>query len=318
MINLTHPSSLRSAPEAPASTLRGSIKGTLALLALILLGLLLWQLFAQFNHTQADLRAQSLDASVEMADHLNLNMAFKAQQALNVVQPYINPPTPAAMPSLVDTLRQRLPDLQSLAWLDSTGQLRADSLAGSPDRQWLDELLALNQGRAYFFTNSPDNHALYMLLRQATEQERGYWLLRLSPDYYRELTLHLDSGTHPLWLLENSRTGEVLQRHAPTATSDDPLQSVMLAFIDNSTWQLRGLFDAKLMQQKLLPALIGKCLLVLFCALLPVLALALGGWRGLLGGIHLLERLVVRIAAPPLLPFHSWSDGARDCTAPTR
>lgn len=273
MINLTHPSSLRSAPEAPASTLRGSIKGTLALLALILLGLLLWQLFAQFNHTQADLRAQSLDASVEMADHLNLNMAFKAQQALNVVQPYINPPTPAAMPSLVDTLRQRLPDLQSLAWLDSTGQLRADSLAGSPDRQWLDELLALNQGRAYFFTNSPDNHTLYMLLRQATEQERGYWLLRLSPDYYRELTLHLDSGTHPLWLLENSRTGEVLQRHAPTATSDDPLQSVMLAFIDNSTWQLRGLFDAKLMQQKLLPALIGKCLLVLFCALLPVLAL---------------------------------------------
>ncbi|MDH1548821.1 MULTISPECIES: bifunctional diguanylate cyclase/phosphodiesterase [Pseudomonas] len=273
MINLTHPSSLRSAPEASASTLRGSIKGTLALLALILLGLLLWQLFAQFNHTQADLRAQSLDASVEMADHLNLNMAFKAQQALNVVQPYINPPTPAAMPSLVDTLRQRLPDLQSLAWLDSTGQLRADSLAGSPDRQWLDELLALNQGRAYFFTNSPDNHTLYMLLRQATEQERGYWLLRLSPDYYRELTLHLDSGTHPLWLLENSRTGEVLQRHAPTATSDDPLQSVMLAFIDNSTWQLRGLFDAKLMQQKLLPALIGKCLLVLFCALLPVLAL---------------------------------------------
>lgn len=273
MINLTHPSSLRSAPEASACTLRGSIKGTLALLALILLGLLLWQLFAQFNHTQADLRAQSLDASVEMADHLNLNMAFKAQQALNVVQPYINPPTPAAMPSLVDTLRQRLPDLQSLAWLDSTGQLRADSLAGSPDRQWLDELLALNQGRAYFFTNSPDNHTLYMLLRQATEQERGYWLLRLSPDYYRELTLHLDTGTHPLWLLENSRTGEVLQRHAPTATSDDPLQSVMLAFIDNSTWQLRGLFDAKLMQQKLLPALIGKCLLVLFCALLPVLAL---------------------------------------------
>jgi diguanylate cyclase (GGDEF)-like protein/PAS domain S-box-containing protein len=273
LINLTHPSSLRSAPEASACTLRGSIKGTLALLALILLGLLLWQLFAQFNHTQADLRAQSLDASVEMADHLNLNMAFKAQQALNVVQPYINPPTPAAMPSLVDTLRQRLPDLQSLAWLDSTGQLRADSLAGSPDRQWLDELLALNQGRAYFFTNSPDNHTLYMLLRQATEQERGYWLLRLSPDYYRELTLHLDTGTHPLWLLENSRTGEVLQRHAPTATSDDPLQSVMLAFIDNSTWQLRGLFDAKLMQQKLLPALIGKCLLVLFCALLPVLAL---------------------------------------------
>ncbi|MFP3499445.1 hypothetical protein SB759_35080, partial [Pseudomonas sp. SIMBA_059] len=62
-------------------------------------------------------------------------------------------------------------------------------------------------------------------------------------------------------------------QHAPTDTSHEPLQSVMLAFIDNSTWQLRGLFDAELAQQKLLPALIGKCMLVLFCALLPVLAL---------------------------------------------
>ena len=38
MTNLTHPSSLRSAPQAPAATLGGSIKGALALLALILLG----------------------------------------------------------------------------------------------------------------------------------------------------------------------------------------------------------------------------------------------------------------------------------------
>lgn len=273
MTNLIHPSTLRTAPQAPAATLRGSVKGALAMLALILLGLLLWQLFAQFNHTQADLRKQSLDATAELADHLGLNMAFKAQQAVNVVQPYVNAPTPAALPSLVDTLRERLPALQSVAWLDSAGQLRADSLAGSPDRQLLDELLTLNQGRPYFFTNSADNRTLYLLLRQSTEQDRGYWLLRLSPDYYSTLTVHLDGAGHPLWLLENSRSGEVLQRHAPADTGSEPLQSVMLAFIDNSTWQLRGLFDAQLTQQKLLPALIGKCLLVLFCALLPVLAL---------------------------------------------
>lgn len=273
MTNLTHPSSLRSAPQAPATILRGSIKGALALLALILLGLLLWQLFAQFNHTQAELRKQSLDASAELADHLSLNMALKAQQAVNVVQPYLDAPTPAAVPSLLGTLRERLPALQSVAWLDNTGQLRADSLAGSPDRQSLDELLVLSQGRPYFFTNSADNHILYLLLRQDASQGSGYWLLRLSPDYYRELTLHLEGSGHPQWLLENSRSGEVLQRHAAADTSDEPLQSVMLAFIENSTWQLRGLFDAKLAQQKLLPALLGKCLLVLFCALLPVLAL---------------------------------------------
>ncbi|TXH99690.1 MAG: bifunctional diguanylate cyclase/phosphodiesterase, partial [Pseudomonas monteilii] len=273
MTNLTHPSTLRSAPQAPVASLRGSIKGALALLALILLGLLLWQLFAQFNHTQADLRKQSLDATAELADHLSLNMALKAQQAVNVVQPYVKAPTPSALPSLMGTLRERLPALQSMAWLDATGQVQADSLAGSPDRHLLDELLRLNQGSPYFFTNSGDNRTVYLLLRQATEQGRGYWLLRLSPDYYRTLTLHLDGAGHPLWLLENSRNGEVLQSHAPAVTSNQPLQSVMLAFIDNSTWQLRGLFDAKLAQQKLLPALLGKCLLVLFCALLPMLAL---------------------------------------------
>ncbi|MFG0542092.1 EAL domain-containing protein [Pseudomonas sp. YQ_5] len=273
MTNLTHSSSLRSAPQAPATILRGSIKGALALLALILLGLLVWQLFAQFKHTQADLRKQSLDASAELADHLSLNMALKAQQAVNVVQPYPDAPTPAALPSLLGTLRQRLPALQSAAWLDNTGQLRADSLAGSPDRKLFDELLALSQGRPYFFTNSADNHILYLLLRQDAAQGHGYWLLRLSPDYYRELTLHLEGSRHPQWLLENSRSGEVLLRNVATDTSNEPLQSVMLAFIENSTWQLHGLFDAKLARQTLLPALIGKCLLVLFCALLPVLAL---------------------------------------------
>ncbi|HDS1820184.1 TPA: EAL domain-containing protein [Pseudomonas putida] len=273
MTNLSQPSSLRPTPMAPVASLRGSIKGALALLALILLGLLLWQLFAQFRHTQADLRKQSLEATAELADHLGLNMALKAQQAVNVVQPYVNAPTPAALPSLLDTLRQRLPALRDMAWLDPSGQIRADSLTNSPDRQLIGELLTLNQGRPYFFANAADNSTIYLLLRQSAEQDRGYWLLRLSPAYYRTLTVHLDSPGHPLWLLENSRSGAVLDRHATAQASPAPLQSVMLAFIDNSTWQLRGLFDAERAQQKLLPALIGKCLLVLFCALLPVLAL---------------------------------------------
>lgn len=273
MTNLT-----QTPPPSPAETtagahLRGSLKGALALLALVLLGLLLWQLFAQFRHTQADLREQSLATSAELADHLGLNMALKSQQALNLVQPYVNPPTPAALPSLLATLQARLPTLRGLAWLDANGQVRSDTLAGTPDRQLIDELLQLNQGRAFFYGNAADNQQVYLLLRQPAEQDRGYWLLRLSPEYYRELTQHLDGPTHPLWLLENSRSGEVIERHGQRWTSDEPLQSVMLAFIDNSTWQLRGLFDAGLARDKLLPALIGKCVLVLVCALLPVLAL---------------------------------------------
>ncbi|WP_322365171.1 EAL and GGDEF domain-containing protein [Pseudomonas sp. Teo4] len=273
MTDLTHSSSQRPASTAPATSMRGSVKGALALLALVLLGLLLWQLFAQFRHTQADLRQQSLAASADLADHLSLNMALKAQEAVNVVQPYVKAPTPAALPSLLQTLRERLPDLREMAWLDDAGTIRSDSWAGSPDRQLIGELVELNKGRAYFFANSADNRIVYLLLRQSAEQDRGYWLLRLAPAYYKTLTIHLDGPGHPLWLLENSRSSDVLERHAPAHTSDDPLQSVMLAFIDNSTWQLRGLFDAGLARQKLLPALAGKCLLALFCALLPVLAL---------------------------------------------
>lgn len=273
MTNLKPSTLLRPAPSAPVASLRGSVKGALALLALILLGLLLWQLLAQFRHTQDDQRLQHLNASAELADHLGLNMALKAQQALTVLQPYVKAPAADAMPSLLATLRERLSDLQDLAWLDEAGQVRSDSLEGSPDRQFIDELLGLSQGRDFFYTNAADNRTLYLLLRQTAEQGRGYWLLRLSPNYYQVLTTHLDSPGHPLWLLENSRTGEVLERHAPVQTSDEPLQSVMLAFIDNSTWQLRGLFDAGQARKNLLPALIGKCLLALLCALLPVLAL---------------------------------------------
>ena len=273
MTNLTHPSPLRPAAAKAGTHLRGSLKGALALLALVLLGLLLWQLFTQFRHTQADLRQQSLTTSAELADHLSLNMALKAQQALNLVQPYVKTPAPAALPTLLETLQARLPALQQVAWLDSNGQTLADTQAASHDRPLIDELLQLNQGRAFFYTNAPDNKIIYLLLRQPAEQDRGYWLLRMSPDYYKELAQHLDGHGQPLWLLENSRNGEVIERHGPTATSDEPLQSVMLAYIDNSSWQLRGLFDAGLARGKLLPALIGKCVLVLFCALLPVLAL---------------------------------------------
>lgn len=273
MTNLTQKPPPRTAASAAGSHLRGSLKGALALLALVLLGLLLWQMLTQFRHTQADLRNQSLTGSAELADHLNLNMALKAQQALNVVQAYVKTPAPSALPNLLDTLQRRLPSLRHLAWLDADGKLRGDTLAGSPDRQLIDELVNLNQGHTYFFSNAPDNQLIYLLLRQSTEHDRGYWLLRLSTDYYQELTEHLNGSNHPLWLLENSRNGEVIERHAPTQTSEVPLQSVMLAFIDNSTWQLRGLFDEGLARSKLLPALVGKCILVLFCALLPVLAL---------------------------------------------
>jgi len=273
LTNLNQPPVLRPAPTSSSVSLRGSLKGALAMLALVLLGLLLWQLFAQFRHTQAEMREHTVVASAKLADNLNLNLALKAQQALNLVQPYVKAPTPEALPSLLQTLQTRLPSLRHVAWLNQNGQVVADSLVGSPDRQLIDELLQLNRGRSHFFANAADNGTIYLLLRQTPEQGVGYWLLRLSPDYYPALTEHLDGPDHPLWLLESSRDGAVLERHEPAASSGEPLQSVMLAFLDNSTWQLRGLYDEGLTRQQLLLPMLGKCLLVVICALLPLLAL---------------------------------------------
>ena len=273
MTNLTQPPSLPPAESASAGNPRGSLKGALALLALVLLALLLWQLFAQYRHTQTDLQRQSLEASAQLADHLSLNMALKAEQAGSILQPYVNVPTPSALPAVLRAVSDRLPALQQLAWLDDNGRLKADTLASSPDRQLIDELLQLIQDRPYFFSNAADNSQVYLLLRQPDQPGRGYWLLRLAPSYYRQLSDHLEGKGHPLWLLENSRSGKVLERLGAVPPASEPLQSVMLAFIDNSTWQLRGLFDAEQARADLLPPLIGKCLLVLFCALLPVLAL---------------------------------------------
>ena len=272
MTNLTQPTSLRTPSSAPGSALRGSLKSALALLVLLLLGLLLWQLVDQYRHTQADQYQHSLDASAELADHMALSMSLKAQVAHNIVQPYRSSPSPAQLPDILAKLQARLPALQSLVWIDSQGKVLSDSLGATPDRHVVDELLRLNQGHDHYYSNSADNRLIYLLLRQPGDTP-GYWLLRLGPAYYSELTSHLDRPNHPLWLLENSRTGEIINRHQPAPGSDEPLQSVMLAFLDNSTWQLRGLFDAGLAREQLLPALIGKCLLGLFCALLPLLAL---------------------------------------------
>lgn len=272
MTNLSQPTPLRTPSSASGSPLRGSLKGALALLVLLLLGLLLWQLVDQYRHTQADQYQHSLNASAELADHMALNMSFKAQVAQNIVQPYRSSPSPAQLPVVFDQVKAQIPALHSLAWLDASGKVLADSLAGTPDLSALDELLRLSQGRSFYFSNSADNRQVYLLLRQPGD-ESGYWLLRLTSAYYSELTPAQGRPSHPLWLLENSRSGEVINRHPPIPGSDEPLHSVMLAFLDNSTWQLRGLFDAGLAREQLLPALIGKCLLGLFCALLPLLAL---------------------------------------------
>ena len=279
MTDLTQPSSSRKATAASGQSLRGSLKGALAILVLLLLGLLFWQTFDQYRHTLADRRQHSIDASAELADRLNLSLALEAESTRNLLPPGATPPSADSLPSLFSRLHQRLPALDSVAWLDSDGRILRDSLDASPDQAEMSELLRLNHDQDHHFSNAKGNAFVYLLLRQGDETNRGYWLLRFEPAWYQQLAERLEHAAHPQWKLENGQTAEVISEHleshpAPSANTEQaPLQSVMLAFIDNSDWQLRGFHDDERSRRELLPALVGKAMLGLLCALLPLLAL---------------------------------------------
>ena len=279
MTNLTQSSSLRKAPTASGQSLRGSLKGALALLVLLLLALLFWQMIDQYHHTLADRRQHSVDASAELADRLNLSLALEAQTALNLLPSGTAAPDETDMPVLFTRAHQRLPALHSLAWMDSEGRILRDSMNNTPDQAAMAELLRQNRDHTHRFSNAEDNTFVYLLLRQPGDAPDGYWLLRFQPVWYEQLASRLGHDGKTRWQLENSRTAQVLSDHPtaqPVAAPDsevEPLQSVMLAFLDNSDWQLRGLYDAERSRRELLPALIGKAMFGVLCALLPLLAL---------------------------------------------
>jgi len=82
LTNFTQPSSLRSPVTAAGEPTRGTLKSALALLALLLLTLLVWQLLDQFKHTIADQRQRTVEYTSVLGEHLSLNMALVGQQAL--------------------------------------------------------------------------------------------------------------------------------------------------------------------------------------------------------------------------------------------
>ena len=60
MFNVTSPKPARAAAPGPAYPMRGTLKGALATLVLLLLALLFWQLLDQLQQTRQDQRQLSL------------------------------------------------------------------------------------------------------------------------------------------------------------------------------------------------------------------------------------------------------------------
>lgn len=125
----THPSQSSATVSTTAVPLRGSLKGMLAALVLMMLALILWQLIDQYQQNRDRQRHRSLDYSVQLADRLSLNMELSAQMALNLLSrsSQQEPQGPEQKIKLLDDLRHSLPSLRSIAWLDASGKVTTDS-----------------------------------------------------------------------------------------------------------------------------------------------------------------------------------------------
>ncbi|MGH8353778.1 MAG: PAS domain S-box protein, partial [Pseudomonas sp.] len=280
----TPPSSPRAPGDPLAAPLRGSLKGTLLALLLLMLALLLWQLQQEFLQLQHNQRQRSHEYASQLANHLALSMELKAHAGLALLrQNALRPPPDEQRASLLNSLREIFPALRSLAWLNPRGGIRGDSAAHADDARLLASLLARSNGQPYHFAFSARaGGQVYLLLRQdQAARPSGYWALRLNPDLLRNWLQQHHSGEHP-WLLEDRLAQRVIarqpeaQRSTPIVapvTAEEQEQSILLAPLAGSDWQLRALFDARQVRAQLLPELAGKFLLFVFCSLLSLLAL---------------------------------------------
>ncbi|AZE51271.1 Sensory box/GGDEF domain/EAL domain protein [Pseudomonas chlororaphis] len=276
MSNATPPSSLRATAPASGSPLRGPLKSVLAILVLLLLALLFWQLLDQLQQTRKDQRQHAIDYNADLAEHISLNLALNAQIALNLL-PILEPPQNAEQQQLLlKRLQLSLPDLQSIALLDAKGQLISDSGADGQDATWLAELITRSRGQRYYYSDATNGALVQLLLHQPSGALKSYWVLRLAPSFAQSLSPSPDQGFHPTWVIENRLNQKALGRDdgsSTPVTTDDIANSVLVAPLGNSDWQLRGLFDDRAVIEQLLPAFIAKCLLGLAFSLLPVIAL---------------------------------------------
>jgi len=267
---------LRSTKSATAVPSRGSPKGALAVLVLLMLVLLLWQLFEQFQQTQERQHQRSVDYSIQLAERLSLNMALNAQVALNVLDDAKgSAQTAEQQVATLNRLRQAMPGLQSVAWLDSDATVVNDSAPNSTDAGFLTQQRQVIDGRTYYYADAPDGSLFYLFVRQPGSDNGRYWAIRLSPQALKTLTRQSDQDYKAAWQLENRATQRLIYRGDADndETNSADIQTVLLEPLTNSDWQLRGLFDASKARQALIAPLIIKCLIALLCSIVPLLAL---------------------------------------------
>jgi diguanylate cyclase (GGDEF)-like protein/PAS domain S-box-containing protein len=259
--------------SSSAVPLRGSLKGALAVLVLLMLILLVWQQVEQFNQTQDRQRQRSLDYSTQQADRLSLNMALNAQIAMNLLEEAASSGVRLERPEALISLNEPLPSLRSVAWLTATGDLINDG-ARARDSAFLKNMVVQAADRPYFYRSSDDGALVYLLMRQTGSASGAYWVARFDADILKTLISQPTRNAQHLWQLEERSTRRTLLRESSRdeAEGGQP-ETVLLQPLNNSDWQLRGLFDAHKARQELIAPLIGKSVVGLLFAIVPLVTL---------------------------------------------
>ncbi len=229
------------ATDSATRPLRGSVKGILAALVLVVLALLFWQLIEQFHQTQERQRQRSLEYSIQLSDRMSLNMALKAQIAMNLLDEAQSSGDRLEQPTALASLRTALPALRSAARLNPTGDIVGDSAEASRDGEFLRQAMKKAQGHPYFYTGTEDVKQIYILIRQGGGVSGDYWALRMAPDALKDLASQPAQDFQHIWRLEQRKTQRVLLREpAPSNEADSGLSdTVLLQPLSNSDWQLR-------------------------------------------------------------------------------
>ncbi|MBH3341807.1 EAL domain-containing protein [Pseudomonas mendocina] len=247
------------------------------MLVLAILGLLAWQLTQEYRQLLASQKQLSQGYASQLAKHLSLNMRLKAQAGQAMLQ---NAPAHEGGGSeVVATLRSIFPTLDSMARLDTDGQLLADSASGSRDPSLLRDLQRRSGAAPYHFAFSAQGGgALYLLLRQP---DGSQYVLRMRASALRNWLREQHQSEYQ-WLLEDLQSQRVIARAddlqqvgsiiAPV-TAAEQAQSLELVALPGSDWQLRALFDAERAGNELMPTLASKFLLFALCSLLTLAAL---------------------------------------------
>ncbi|WP_375233150.1 sensor domain-containing protein [Pseudomonas syringae] len=251
------------------------MKGVLAALVLVMLAMLLWQLIEQFHQTQERQRQRSLEYSIQLSDRMSLNMALKAQIAMNLLDEAQSSGERLEQPVMLAGLRTALPALRSVARLNPAGDIVSDSAEVPRDGDFLRHAMRQALGRPYFYTSTDDGNQLYVLIRQGGGITGDYWALRMSPDALKDLASQPAQDFQHVWRLEQRKTQRVILREPlPSNDADSGLsETILLQPLSNSDWQLRGLFDTYKARSELLTPLIGKCVIGLLLSILPLIAL---------------------------------------------